>query len=146
MTFLYVPFCLVSLLMGYDEILHQRRGLGAWEKLGHPIDTLTVFVPLSYIALNEYTYHRLVVFIILAAFSCLIITKDEFIHSRECEAIENWIHSMLFILHPIIFATSALIWKYHPEDHFLTFQAIAVGVFMIYQVIRWSFSWKERSR
>lgn len=146
MTLLYVPFILVTLLMGYDEVLHKRRGLGPWEKLGHPIDTLTVFAPLSFITINEYSYHRLIIFIILGAFSCLVVTKDEFIHTQECEAIENWVHSMLFILHPMIFAASAIIWKYHPEDDFLTVQAIGVGVFMIYQVIRWSFSWKERSR
>lgn len=146
MTFLYIPFILVSLLMGYDEVLHGRRGLGAWEKLGHPIDTLTVFAPLSFIAINEYTYDRLIVFIILAVFSCLVITKDEFIHTQECEPLENWVHSLLFVLHPFIFVSSAIIWKYHPEDNFLTFQSIAVGVFMIYQVLRWSLSWKERSR
>lgn len=143
MTFLYVPFFFQALLMGYDEILHRKRGLGAWERLGHPVDTMTVFAPMSFIAINEYTYDRLLIFIMLAVFSCLVITKDEFVHSVECSPIENWVHSMLFVLHPMIFVTSALIWKYHPEDDFLGFQAVAIGVFMIYQVMKWSLSWKE---
>lgn len=146
MGYLYLPFIIQSLLMGFDEYLHTKRGLGTWERLGHPLDTLTVFVPLSLICINEFTPERLTVYIILSGFSCLFITKDEFIHTQHCSALENWIHSLLFILHPMIFLSSGVIWKYHPDNEFLAYQATMVGVFMIYQIFRWSIRWKPQTR
>lgn len=143
MNWLYLPFLLQGILMAWDEELHKRRGLGTWERLGHPLDTLTVFVPLSFVALNEYTTDRLVVFSILAGFSCLFITKDEIVHSEECTPLEHWIHSVLFVLHPIIFLCTGLLWRYDPGNEFLDYQPLIVGLFMTYQVTRWSIPWKE---
>jgi len=132
--------------MGYDEVLHNKRGLGVWERMGHPLDTLTVFVPLSMIALNDYTDSRLTRYIILAVFSCLFITKDEFVHHRECSSVETWIHSVLFVLHPMIFLASGILWKNDPDNLFLSLQQVLVGIFMIYQILRWSFLWKQPLR
>lgn len=146
MSYLYLPFIIQTLLMGYDEILHQRRGLGLWERLGHPLDTLTVFIPLSLIAMNDYSESNLTIFTILSVFSCLFITKDEFVHHRECSALESWIHSVLFVLHPLIFLCSAIIWKNNPENIFLSLQPVLVGIFMIYQIMRWSITWKQPLR
>jgi len=143
MEYLYAPFIIQGLLMGIDEILHKKRGLGLWERLGHPLDTLTVFVAMSFIALNEYSDSRLTIFIILAIFSCIFITKDEIVHSQECGAFENWLHAVLFVLHPVIFFASGIIWKYHPSSDFLVVQAISVGVFMCYQIVKWSIPWKK---
>ena len=142
-TLLYLPFIIQGLLMGYDEHLHKKRGLGAWERLGHPVDTLTVFAPLSLAATTDYTEDRLVIFIILSVFSSVFITKDEFIHTHECDARENWVHAMLFVLHPMIFICTGILWKYHPEDHFLSLQPVLVIIFMMYQIFRWSLKWKE---
>jgi hypothetical protein len=142
-TLLYLPFIIQGIMMAYDESLHKKRGLGAWERLGHPLDTLTVFAPLSLAAISDYTDQGLTVFIILSVFSSVFITKDEFIHTHECNLMENWVHSMLFILHPMIFVSTAILWKYHPNDHFLALQPVFVGVFMIYQIFRWSLTWKE---
>ena len=140
---LYLPFILQAILMGIDENFHAKRGLGLWERLGHPLDTLTVFVPLSYIAINENNSNSMIVFIILGVFSCLFITKDEFVHHRECSSTEQWIHSLLFILHPAIFLTSGILWKFYPEDQFIQLQPVLVGIFMIYQIFRWSIPWKQ---
>jgi hypothetical protein len=146
MSYLYLPFILQSLFMAIDEELHKKRGLGLWERLGHPLDTLTVFVPLSFVAIREVTETNMTVFIILAVFSCLFITKDEFIHAKECSAFENWLHSVLFILHPMIFLSTAVLWKYHPANEFLTYQPLMVGAFMTYQILKWSIPWKDLSK
>lgn len=143
MSYLYLPFIIQTFLMMIDEHLHKKRGLGTWERLGHPVDTLTVFVPLAYVATNDFTEDRQTVFIILSVFSCLVITKDEFIHTRECRTFENWLHSLLFIFHPMIFLCTGILWKYHPGNEFINYQAMLVGIFMIYQIMRWSFPWKE---
>lgn len=143
MSWLSLPFLLQGILMFWDERLHQRRGLGTWERLGHPLDTMTVFVPLSYVAMNEISPQRLTVFCILAGFSCLFITKDEFVHTKECRGLEHWIHSVLFVLHPVIFLCTGLLWKHDPENQFLSYQPLIVGFFMTYQIARWSIPWKE---
>lgn len=143
MNYLYLPFIVQSVLMGIDESIHKRRGLEMWERLGHPLDTLTVFVPLSMIAINEYSERLQTIYIILSVFSCLFITKDEFVHSKQCSPVEHWIHALLFVLHPVIFLSSGIIWKYHPENDFLSLQACLIGVFMVYQILRWSIQWKR---
>jgi hypothetical protein len=142
MSYLYLPFIIQGILMGVDERLHQKRGLSLWEKLGHPLDSLTVFIPLTLAGLRDYSKDRLTVFIVFSVFSCLFITKDEFVHSEECSPFENWLHAVLFVLHPMIFLCTAIIWKYHPTNEFLSLQPLMVGAFMIYQILRWSIPWK----
>lgn len=142
MSVFYLPFIIQGLLMGIDERIHLRRGLGRWERLGHPLDSLTVFVPLSFIALNKFSNDHLIVFMILSVFSCLFVTKDEFVHRKECDLLESWLHALLYIFHPIVFTTSALLWKFYPEDPFIHYQPIIVGLFMVYQILKWSIPWK----
>jgi hypothetical protein len=142
-SYLYLPFVFQGILMGIDERLHMKRGLGLWERLGHPLDTLTVFVPISYIAMNDYSQEGLILYISLALFSSLFITKDEFIHSLQCPPFENWLHSLLFVTHPLIFLSSGVLWKYHPSDIFLSFQPLFIGAFMLYQILKWSIPWKK---
>ncbi len=41
--FLFIPFALQTCCMAVDEVhFHRQRGLPRWERLGHPLDTLTV--------------------------------------------------------------------------------------------------------
>ncbi len=40
---LLAPLAVQGIAMAVDELhFHRRRGLGRWERLGHPLDTLTV--------------------------------------------------------------------------------------------------------
>lgn len=128
--------------MGIDEKLHHQRGLTLWERLGHPLDTLTVLVTLSYILINDYSEQGQMVYITLSIFSCLFITKDEFIHTEVCSSFEHWLHAALFILHPVIFLCAGLLWKYRPQDGFLNYWVVLTGLFMMYQIFRWSIPWK----
>ena len=142
MIVLYAPFILQGLLMGIDEQFHVKRGLGLWERIGHPMDTMTVLIPFTFVAMNDYSEYRLKIFIILAVFSSLFITKDEIIHSEVCSKVECWLHALLFIVHPMIFVSTAILWKDHPENQFLIVQPVFVGIFLIYQILRWSIPWK----
>lgn len=146
MKILYLPFIIQGLLMIFDECLHVKRGLGKWERMGHPLDTLTVFIPLSLVAFSDYSEAGLTAFIIMAVFSCIFITKDEFVHARECSPFEHWLHSLLFVIHPVIFLCSASIWKNHPDKLFLQVQVVLLGAFMIYQIFVWSFRWNTQQR
>ncbi len=146
MSYLYLPFIIQGILMGVDEQIHVKRGLGTWERLGHPLDTLTVLIPLSYIAFYRYGEGELTAYIIMAIFSCLFITKDEFVHSKECEPMENWLHALLFVLHPMIFLSAGILWRNYPDNEFIKYQPFLVLVFLIYQILRWSIPWKQPTK
>jgi len=38
------------------------------------------------------------------------ITKDEWIHQKHCSGAELWVHSMLFILHPMTLFIAGGLW------------------------------------
>ena len=83
--------------------------------------------------------HRSEVYVLLAAFSCLLITKDEFVHVQACDPREMWLHALLFVLHPIVFLSFGLIW-WSREWHAILFVQLAVTLaFAAYQFIYWSF-------
>ena len=124
-----------GILMFFDEfVFHRRRGLGQWEKIGHPIDTLFFLIPFLIILFSENEK----LFMISSIISTLMITKDEFIHSRECDSWEQWLHSLLFIIHPIALISLwvAGIKGYH---EIVYIQSIIVFLFLSYQIIYWSF-------
>ncbi len=144
MIFLYLPFAIQGLAMFFDEFyFHHKRRLGLWETLGHPLDSLTVFACYVFLVLNAPTEKNLLIYIGLAVFSCLFVTKDEFVHSEQCEPKENWLHALLFILHPVCFLTAALIWQKQSDLTFLIVQAIVVFCFMVYQGLYWGLQWKK---
>ena len=68
-----------------DEFyFHPRRFLPLWERLGHPIDTLSVALCVTYLlgmgaSVTTYT--------ILSIFSCALVTKDEW------QSIVNDVHA-----------------------------------------------------
>src|SRR5215211_458148 len=98
--YLLIPFALQMLCMAFDEFyFHWRRTLPRWERLGHPLDTLTVLISWVFILVVEPSAISIAIFIALGLVSCLFVTKDEWIHTRMCDGGENWLHAVLFILH-----------------------------------------------
>ena len=84
---LSVPFILQMLCMAADELwFHRRRGLPRWERIGHPLDTLTVVLCLAWILCVQPTHRTVLVFVALAVFSSVFVTKDEPVHWRRCSA------------------------------------------------------------
>lgn len=143
MKWSYFPFFLQGILMFVDEFyFHEKRGLPLWEKVGHPLDTLSVFSCYSYLLWGQ---GELSIYIILAGASCLFITKDEFVHKQNCPAIEQWLHSLLFILHPLCFLCAYLLWK-DSEIFFLQIQTLIILIFMFYQALRWSLPWRIQTK
>ncbi len=157
-----LPFILQAIIIGIDELwFHRRRGLPRWERIGHPLDTFTILVCVGYVLFVPFSKGTLLPYCLLAALSCLMVTKDEFIHKEHCSGAENWFHAMLFLLHPIALSSAALIWpivhgaetapwiaawldRREPLELFLKLQFSAVACFMIYQIVFWNFIWKDK--
>jgi hypothetical protein len=90
-----------------------------------------------------------------------MVTKDEFVHKHFCPAAENWLHAVLFTLHPLTLIATGFIWPVvqnaevpkwltiwltAPLDLniFLKIQFSLMILFFIYQVVFWNFIWKEK--
>lgn len=155
-----LPFFAQALVILLDEgIFHIKRGLPRWERIGHPLDTFTVLICLGFVLSVPYSMFHLKIYIGLALFSSLFVTKDEFVHKHFCPWSEQWLHALLFTLHPITLAIAGLIWPVIQEaetapwlsnwlDHplalalFLKGQVCMMTLFFLYQIIYWNFIWK----
>jgi hypothetical protein len=139
------PFILQSLVIGIDEYyFHLKRGLPRWERIGHPIDTLSVLICFGFVLLVPYSAAMLKVFIALAILSCLLVTKDEFVHKHHCPASEQWLHALLFLNHPIMLGCMGIIWaRWNSLLPLLWVPSALTLLFFLYQVVYWNFIWEE---
>lgn len=151
-----LPFFVQILVINIDEFyFHIKRGLPKWERLGHPLDTLTVLACFAFILFFPYSSLNLKIYIALALFSCIFVTKDEFVHKECCPAAEQWLHALLFINHPIVLTAAALVWaspawlglSAHEAllRKMMWIQTIAIATFFCYQTIYWNFLWKDKA-
>lgn len=140
---LVAPAILQAAAMAVDEgWFHRRRGLPRWERVGHPVDTLSVALCYAWLVVAAPSSTNLIVFAALAAFSCLVVTKDEWVHARLCSPGEQWLHAVLFVLHPIVFAGFAAIWWSGRNPEVLVAQLTLTAAFGTYQLLYWSAPWK----
>lgn len=88
------------LLMYDDLVLHRRRGLPRWERIGHPVDAFIFSLPIALAA-----YHGSETpsgaYWALSLSSCISILKDEWVHVGRIAAVEATVHAALFIIHPV---------------------------------------------
>jgi len=129
-----LPFALQGLTMGVDEFgFHRWREVPRWEWAGHLLDTAVFLACLTLPLVLEPTGGHLRAYGALAAFSCLLITKDEFVHQRLCTAWEHWVHAVLFILHPLVLLATAWVWVAGGPRGALGLQVALVGAFLVVQ-------------
>jgi len=160
---LALPLVVQTTAMLVDEgYFHRRRGLGPWERMGHPLDTLTVLACLAWVLFVPPSGRAIAVYAGLAALSCLFITKDEPVHARACTAGEHWIHALLFVVHPAGLAVVALLWPaVHahgdgallpswlaptaPMGRLVGIELALTASFFVYQTVYWNFPWQRRT-
>jgi hypothetical protein len=133
-----------GVLMLIDELrYHKERGLDTFEKWSHLVDACSVLFVMLFTIFFEPTSSSQLIFFALVALSALLITKDEKIHQRACSAGEQWLHSLLFLIHiPLLLSIGAL-WLVYPDSWFLPLAAIPVSVWIIYQIIYWNFRYEQ---
>jgi hypothetical protein len=147
--------------MAVDELhFHRRRGLGRWERLGHPLDTLTMLACIGWTLVTKPTPANVARYVGLAIVSCLFVTKDEFVHARHCSGGEHWLHAVLFVVHPIALASVGLLWPgLHGVGapgwrwlegaagaaHALPLQFGLTAAFSVYQIMYWNVRWLARA-
>jgi 2-polyprenyl-6-hydroxyphenyl methylase/3-demethylubiquinone-9 3-methyltransferase len=108
---------------------HRRRGLPRWERLGHPLDTLTIVICLGWLVGGG----DLPGYAALAVGSTIFVMKDEPTHARLCSPGEHWLHAMLFVLHPMVLLAFTRL------PHAVLVGQLAVTIaFMTYQLVYWN--------
>ena len=143
---LCIPLLMQAALMFIDEFhFHRQRGLPRWERVGHPIDTLSVLICYGVALTQPPSSATLTLYTALALLSCVVITKDEFVHSSRCLPAEQWLHSLLFILHPIVLGAAALLWFEH-KTAILVGQSALTLAFGCYQLLYWNLPWTRHPR
>jgi hypothetical protein len=134
------PFLVQGAVLAVDEFhFHRRRGLGPWERWGHPLDTASVLAPLALAIVAPFDRQSLEWFAGLSVFSCLFVTKDEWIHRHQAGTVEHYLHALLFILHPLVFISAAVLWWSGGalERTLLLAQSAGLVVFLSYQFCWW---------
>lgn len=150
-----LPFLAQGLAISFDEFYyHLRRNLPRWERIGHPLDTLSVVGCLAIARFIPYSSGWFTAYVAACIFSCLLITKDEWVHAETCSPGEHWLHAVLFVLHPVVLTAAGILWiakatspiaplDWLPDsgtaNHLLTLQLSALTVFLLYQLAFWLF-------
>ncbi|HTR50944.1 MAG TPA: bifunctional 2-polyprenyl-6-hydroxyphenol methylase/3-demethylubiquinol 3-O-methyltransferase UbiG [Kofleriaceae bacterium] len=139
-----VPIALQALAMVADEgVFHRKRELPRWERIGHPLDTLSIALCIAWLLAAPRTWSgALPVYVGLATSSTLFVTKDEGIHAKLCSAWEHWLHAMLFALHPVVLAAYGALWWSGRHGTLLAVQLAGVVAFGAYQAIYWN-AWRR---
>lgn len=139
-------FIAQGLVLGADEIVfHRVRGLPAWERRGHPIDTFSVLMCLAIALTLPARQPWIGWYWGMAIASCLCVTKDEWVHSRFCTPGEQWLHTLLFLLHPALLGGVYLLWKSGEGSFLLKIEFLLCGLFMLYQIFYWNFLRSEKA-
>jgi 2-polyprenyl-6-hydroxyphenyl methylase / 3-demethylubiquinone-9 3-methyltransferase len=139
LALLVLPVLLQGAALAVDEgVFHRRRGLPRWERIGHPLDTLTLVACLSWLVASHPGTTTLSVYLGLAMFSTLFVTKDEWIHAELCSGGEQWLHALLFTLHPIVLGAAGVLWWRGEHPGVIVAQLAAAIAFGLYQAIYWN--------
>lgn len=151
--FVFITFSIQSLLMLLDEFyFHRRREVPKFERIGHPIDTLTVLLCFGLVKFFPLNLNTVVIYVLFSIISCLCVIKDESVHKKYCLHFELYLHALLFLIHPIILFDIFLCWTSVNKTDFLSFsfqsnflrfffltQFVLTFCFFIYQILYWNF-------
>lgn len=141
---LLIPIFLQGFVIFVDEFyFHLKRGLPKWERIGHPLDTISFLGCFAFTLLVSPSESHILIYAVMSVFSCIFVTKDEFVHAQKCSPGEHWMHAMLFLLHPICLYCFYRLWLSKEFQSILRLQAGAITLFLFYQIIYWQFFGKR---
>jgi hypothetical protein len=134
-----------ALMLIDEQLFHRRRGLGGFERWGHPVDTTVFLAAAALPALAPRSASLAAAYAALAAFSTLLVTKDELIHARACGPAEHWVHAVLFALHGPILIGLGILWAVEAGHAVRLAVPLAALAVLAVQVTRWIIPRRGRS-
>ena len=154
MEFLCVFILLIhgATLLVDEFYYHIKRGLPRWERIGHPLDTAVFAGVILFALLSPFNERNFIIYVALSIFSSLFVTKDEFVHAKECDGGEHWLHGILFVFHSLVLGVMGYAWSQMSlnQNQFYTLmingQAVLSTIFCLYQIIYWNFIYNPQKR
>ena len=157
---IFLPFLVQAVCIFFDEyVYHLKRGLPRWERIGHPLDTFSVLACFLFVLFIPYSPAGIKYYVGVALMSCVLITKDEFVHKHVCPASEQWLHALLFVNHSILLSVLGVLWPsltgeplftWLPNSSmiwvFLWSQTLLTALFLFYQIVYWNFIYDEQDQ
>ena len=155
---IFITIAFHALLMLFDEFyFHRKRNLPKWERIGHPFDTFFILICFFIIIYFPMTKVNLILYFSLSVFSCLFVIKDEAVHLKYCSKYEQYLHALLFILHPILLVILFFSWPSFTKPYFnyleyfaspllknvIYFQFGSAILFLFYQIFFWNVFFKD---
>ena len=144
-TFLLIIMSLQVILFHVDEYyFHRKRGLSKYEIASAITDGAFYVLPLIIATFAKFDSIWKTIFIVLAGISCLSIAKNELFYPA-LQVKERIIHSLLYVLHPILLYSFYISWKgnffdAYPNFWILQLLYVAIGFkTVIYQIIYWNY-------
>jgi 2-polyprenyl-6-hydroxyphenyl methylase/3-demethylubiquinone-9 3-methyltransferase len=136
---LALPFAAAqgALMMVDERAFHRVRGLGEWESWGHVADSAVFAAALLPAALLAPGRAAALLYALGAAGSTVMVAKDEWIHARECEPAEHWVHALLFSLHPCVLLGVGALWARGEGALFRATLPLVVAAYSFYQWRYW---------
>jgi hypothetical protein len=132
-------FIVQAAAMFFDELrFHRRRGLPRWERIGHPLDTCTVLACYTWLLATRPSETNAVVYVALVMLSSLFVTKDELVHATRCSPGEQWVHALLFVLHPLVLLGAGWLWWTKRSALFIVVPLASTAAFAGYQIFYWN--------
>lgn len=141
---LVLVFGVQGILSLVDEFFfHRWRPLPRWERIGHPLDTLSLAGCVTFAAYVDTGTRSAWILLGGCAFSCLLVTKDEWVHSRLVGPAEGWIHALLFVIHPVVCFAVFGVWYAADPHGVLPPLAVILFSYAAYQFVYWNLLRKE---
>ena len=126
-----------GLMLVDERVFHRLRGLDARESWGHVADSVVFAGALAPAALLAPARGAAALYALLAFVSTLLVTKDEWIHTRECQAAENWVHALMFSLHPCVLIAVGALWARGEGGALRAGLPLAVVAYAFFQWFYW---------
>ena len=126
-----------ALMLVDERVFHRERALGQWESWSHVADSAAFAAALAPAALLAPTQGAALAYAALALASTALVTKDEWIHARECGGTEQWLHALLFALHPCVLIAIGASWARGEGGLLRAGLPVAVAGYSFYQWRYW---------
>ena len=149
-AFILIIMSLQVILFQLDEYyFHRNRKLSRKEIISAISDGFLYIIPLIIATFTRFQEGRREFYIALSAISCLSIIKNEFFYPA-LNVKERVLHSLLYVLHPILLYSFYLSWKGNFFDtfpNFWIFQLLYVAIgfkTVTYQMIYWNYIHEDK--
>jgi hypothetical protein len=104
-------FAVYGLILFIDEFaFHRRKGLA--ERRSQALDTFWMAACAGVVSFVEYGDMPRLVFGGLSLISMIWMTRNQFEHARHATPGEHYLHSLQFVLHPILLITLMAVWQF----------------------------------